>query len=1056
MRIVQQSLPETGSIVKVRRQRYVVTNIRPSALPTLTLQPLSHLVELSSIEDDGFGESLSVIWEIEPGAHNDEQISPSSINGFDEPRRLDAFIDAVRWGATSSADTQTMLAPFRSGIEIEDYQLDPVIRAIQMPRVNLLIADDVGLGKTIEAGLVCQELLLRHRIRTILIVCPASLQVQWHDQMRDKFGLEFRIIDTPLMKDLRRQRGIHVNPWTHFPRLITSIDFLKGERPWRLMQETLQRSNENAYSRRFDMLVIDEAHNIAPSGHGKYAIDSKRTRTIRQLAPHFEHKLFLSATPHNGYPESFTALLELLDNQRFARGITPRPEQLQAVMVRRLKSELLKWDDSPRFPQRILEPIIVNYSDSERQMHLWLREYTKSRLIQATSPLERLATEFVLLLLKKRLFSSPAAFLHTLLRHRQSLKVATTHRRDRIQDVRILRQQIDQYESEEDYREEDKFTELTEDAIDEATHIFRVPSSLEEELLRKMQSWADHACMRPDSKTQQLIAWLEQEIRPNEQWSDQRVIIFTEYRDTQKWLSQQLSHYGFGRKGRLMQLFGGMDSDDREAIKAAFQAHPAISPVRILLATDAASEGIDLQNYCSRMIHFEIPWNPNRMEQRNGRIDRHGQTASQVNIYHFVGSTYQEQPLSPSTTTQFTLDDDLVFLFHIVRKVNQIRVDLGSTGAVIAQQVEDAMLGRRNTLEIQQVEERGRVTRKSYTFEINLKKRIQEQIGQYHETQREMHLEPENIATVVQIALQLAEQPPLIPALLPPLYGSVTASKPVYHLPQFRGTWSKCAEGLLHPHTKNIRPITFDEEVARKRDDVVYAHLNHRLVQMSLRFLRSELWSSESHQQRIHRVTARMISAKDLREPAVISQARLLILGGDQYRLHEEIIAVGGILREGRFVKIKGSEVTRILAAATTTAAPTQFQSTCIAQFEKHRLLLEDALTTHAENRFETLKKDLKIREQDEIFKTTTILTELQDAIKRELTGPTGIMQLRLDFSPEEQSQLRDNSQFLQARIEEIPEEIQRETSAIQHRFADMHARHFPLAITFLLPDTLL
>ena len=147
------------------------------------------------------------------------------LTGFDDPARLDAFLNAVRWGAVSQADTNTLQAPFRSGVEIEDYQLDPLARAIQMPRVNLLIADDVGLGKTIEAGLVMQEMLLRHRARTILVVCPSSIQIQWRDQMRDKFGLDFRIVDNDLMKDLRRKRGLHVNPWTHFPRLITSIDF---------------------------------------------------------------------------------------------------------------------------------------------------------------------------------------------------------------------------------------------------------------------------------------------------------------------------------------------------------------------------------------------------------------------------------------------------------------------------------------------------------------------------------------------------------------------------------------------------------------------------------------------------------------------------------------------------------------------------------------------------------------------------------------------------------------------------------------------------------------
>lgn len=170
------------------------------------------------------------MWELEPGAIPVEQTSLPQLNVFDPPRVFDAFLDAVAWGSVSSADDKALQAPFRSGVEVDDYQLDLVVRALSMPRVNLLIADDVGLGKTIEAGLVMQELILRHRARSILIVCPSSIQVQWKEELRDKFGLEFRIVDSNLLADLRRRRGIHVNPWAHFPRLITSIDFLKRER----------------------------------------------------------------------------------------------------------------------------------------------------------------------------------------------------------------------------------------------------------------------------------------------------------------------------------------------------------------------------------------------------------------------------------------------------------------------------------------------------------------------------------------------------------------------------------------------------------------------------------------------------------------------------------------------------------------------------------------------------------------------------------------------------------------------------------------------------------
>src|SRR5438552_10078976 len=191
--------------------------------------------------------------------------------------------------------------------------------------------------------------------------------------MRDKFGLEFRIVDSELLRELRRKRGLHVNPWTHFPRLITSIDFLKRERPIRLFREALPAEGESAFPRRFDLLIVDEAHNVAPSGTGRYATDSLRTSAIRLLAPHFEHKLFVSATPHNGYPESFSALLELLDNQRFARSVRPNPEQVGAIMVRRLKRELPpRWDGMPRYPERVIAPIEVDYPDEERRAHRML------------------------------------------------------------------------------------------------------------------------------------------------------------------------------------------------------------------------------------------------------------------------------------------------------------------------------------------------------------------------------------------------------------------------------------------------------------------------------------------------------------------------------------------------------------------------------------------------------------------------------------------------------------------------------------------------------------
>lgn len=240
------TIPDPGQIVTVRQRHFVVVEVSKSALPQNGFHPLKeepqHLVTLSSVEDDALGEELQVIWEIEPGAKIHEKTTLPEPAGFDDPRRLDAFLDAVRWGAVYSADVRTLQAlraPFRSGIEIEDYQLDPVVRALQMPRVNLLVADDVSLGKTIQAGLVAQELIISHRVRSILVLCPASVQIQWRNQMRDKFELEVRIVDSDLFKQLRRD--LYVNPWTHFSLLITFLDFLKRERPTSPVSRRLAR-----------------------------------------------------------------------------------------------------------------------------------------------------------------------------------------------------------------------------------------------------------------------------------------------------------------------------------------------------------------------------------------------------------------------------------------------------------------------------------------------------------------------------------------------------------------------------------------------------------------------------------------------------------------------------------------------------------------------------------------------------------------------------------------------------------------------------------------------
>src|SRR6266702_4911910 len=352
--------PEIGELVRIRGAHWVVIGVLESDPGTSTGQTL---VDLLSVSDGGYGAELKVIWEVEPGrAVLAAQTLPEvTRTGFDPPRRLAAFLDAIRWSAVASADTRRLQAPFRSGVKIEDYQLEPVARALRAPRVNLLIADDVGLGKTIEAGLTALELLLRHRASRIMVICPAGLTVKWRDEIAEKFGLDFTVVDADLLKQLRRTHGLAANPFRVFPLTIVSLPWLRGPRCQRLLDEVLDESGPSA-QRALDLLIVDEAHHVAPvAPQQAYAVDSQQTKAVRRLAGHFEHRLFLTATPHNGYTESFTALLEMIDPQRFARGVVPDAKARDAVVVRRLKDAVVNDDGSPMFPGRDPKPIPVEY-----------------------------------------------------------------------------------------------------------------------------------------------------------------------------------------------------------------------------------------------------------------------------------------------------------------------------------------------------------------------------------------------------------------------------------------------------------------------------------------------------------------------------------------------------------------------------------------------------------------------------------------------------------------------------------------------------------------------
>jgi superfamily II DNA or RNA helicase len=1042
---LSRTIPEPGQLVHVRDRRWVVGDVlgssqAPDVLAARAEVP-QHVVHLVSVDDDGFGDELDVVWELEPGRRLvDLSALPDPRPGrFDPPARLDAFLSAVRWGAIASADARALQAPFRAGIVIEEYQLEPVVRALRMPRVNLLIADDVGLGKTIEAGLVAQELLLRHRARTVLIVCPASLCLQWQTQMHEKFGLDFRIVDSELLRGLRRTRGLQANPWAHYPRLITSIDWLKRERPMALLRETLP-PGPPTHPRRFDLLIVDEVHGAAPKGAVRYAIDSQRTRALRTLAPHCEHRLFLSATPHNGYPESFTALLELLDPHRFARGVPAEPAQLRRVMVRRLKSDLPpRWDGSPMFPRRLITELEVDYPEEEREAHGLLQEYAamRGRHAAAAGTEQRLATEFVLALLKKRLFSSPAAFASTLDEH-----LLTLDGRRRALDrptARVLRRAIDTVEDE--YADDDAYGAAVGDALSTAASALSQLTPEERGHLARLKEWAQRARGRPDAKALRLLRFLDENVRPEGRWTDTRVIVFTEYRDTQNWLQDLLASHGLGG-ARLRLLYGGMDPELREDIKRRFLASPNLDPMRILLATDAASEGIDLHHHCHRLVHYEIPWNPNRLEQRNGRIDRHGQPAPEVLVHHFVGSGWRRaNPEQPGSLT-----GDLSFLYIAARKVEQIREDLGSVGPVIADQVQEAMLGRRRALDTRRAEETA-PSRRLLQAERDLREQVARLHDRIHDSMRELRIEPERVKHVVEVGLELARQPALVPAKLDRPGAAFT-------VPPMSGSgWRAATVGLAHPVTGDLRPITFDASVAAGHDDVVYAHAGHRLVQLATNLLRAEVWRSGSAAL-LARVTARLVPDADLAEPVAVAHGRLVITGGDGHRLHEELVAAGAPVRGGRLGPRMGVEELRgALAAASEEAPSPEVEERFAALWPALQTPLAEALNRRGRDRAESLARLLAQREEEEVEAVRSILNELRTSIEAQLHVPE-MEQLAL-FSMDERHQYDRDRDALERRLREIPADIEAETAAIRTRYARPEPWLFPAAVTFLVPRAL-
>jgi superfamily II DNA or RNA helicase len=1025
--------PEVGQLVRVRGQQWVVSAVQTSSQPLDELAPADlpgrTLVSLSSVSDDDLGRELTVVWEIEPG----REIVPATTlpvvrtEGLDDPQQLGAFLDAVRWGTVTSADNRTLQAPFRSGITTETYQLEPVARALAMPRVSLLIADDVGVGKTIEAGLVAQELLLRHRARRIMVVCPATLTGKWSDEMAEKFGLNFTILNAEALKNLRRSHGLLANPFKVFPRIIISLQWLRSPRVQRLLDEVL--TPEVRHPGFVDLLIVDEVHHCAPPAPRTskgYAVDSLQTRAVRRLGEYSQHRLFLSATPHNGYRNSWQALLEMLDPQRFTRGVDPDPKILSQVMVRRLKDDIVDEHGHRVFHGRRTNAVEISYSDAEREGYRLLQDYLEARRAGGSVDRAR-GNDLVALMLKKRFFSSPMAFAQTLEVHRNTVARgnADTVLAEYLHDA--LGWDDDLVDDEIALQAEVELLLMADDG--------RAPEPSTQSLLDQLTQWTNHNVGPPDTKAAALLAVLRGFAK-----SDERVIVFTEYVDTQRWLAQLIDASGLGGD-RLGLLFGGMDERRREHLKAAFQAPLDLHPVRVLLATDSASEGIDLQLHCHRVIHYDIPFNPNRLEQRIGRVDRHNQQREVV-VSHFVGAGWQ-------SAKPGSFDGDLEFLARVATKVAVEREDLGSVNPVLAAGVEAQMLGRPVFADPRTIKAAAPSVQ-MLQAEKNLRAQVATLRKQLDRSISDLHVRPANVRRVVDTALQFAQQPPL-----------VERSAGIIEPPALRGGWERTVTGLADPLEGHLRPLTFDGALSGR--EVVYAHLEYPLVAHATRLLRSAIWGDSSTLHRVTAVRADLPDAAKIDDLLIAVFARLVIVGSDGARLHEEVMLTGrASARSGRGKRLdleqpRYAAIREALEGALEPdqcrPAPKWVAQRVAADWLRLESLLAEDVQARAQERLASLTRTLDARRSDEESRVRTVFAQLEKTLRTAIADDLSGQLSFADLDDTERAQVDRDRHAWRARLDALESEQVAELATIAARYGDIRRLVFPFAVVIVLPD---
>lgn len=503
----------------------------------------------------------------------------------------------------NALEDNLLLAPIHSSVVPLPHQLYALNRAVSRDRIRYLLADEVGLGKTIEAGLVLRELKLRGRIKRILVVAPKGLIRQWQAEMRLHFGEPFKFIEPAELAAFRQWCDSDDNLWRHHDQVICSLDSVKpldARKGWSL--EQLRNYNrerfEDLISANWDLVIIDEAHRLG--GSTEQVARYKLGAALAEAAPYL---LLLSATPHQGKTDQFMRLMQLLDREAFPNEGSVTRERVHPFVIRTEKRLSITTAGQPLFKPRMTRLQAVAWEprhNAQYRLYEAVTDYVRNGYNQAMCAKQR-HIGFLMILMQRLVTSSTAAIRTTLERRLLAL--------DTPQPQKSLFEAMD----EDDWSDLDGQTQVdlaVQAGADTREALER--ERLEVEVLLELAKETE--AVGSDAKAEALLE-LIYKLQQEENDQQMKILIFTEFVPTQAMLSEFLERRGFS----VAQLNGGMDLDARTRAQQAFAGE-----IRVLVSTDAGGEGLNLQ-FCHVIVNFDMPWNPMRIEQRIGRVDRIGQ-----------------------------------------------------------------------------------------------------------------------------------------------------------------------------------------------------------------------------------------------------------------------------------------------------------------------------------------------------------------------------------------------------------------------------------------------